>query len=341
MKQDTTLQHSSAQHPQQHGLSHDAQHGDHAQTEAFTFNAMFNENLGDHGGFYLFSYHLADLPYIFIDNGSFEFYPNVSALEASGKYELHAGHAVKTDGSHVQLDLSPTNFVIFQWISMIVVIALFIIGNRSYKKSTRAPKGIGNALEMLTMMIRDTVVRPNIPNDKLVSAYLPYFLSVFFFIYAMNLVGLLPGGHTATSAIGTTAGLAITAFLMVNIVIPAKAMGPVGAVKSFLHHLLGGAPWWLAPIMVPIEVVGIFTKPFALAIRLFANMSSGHIILFTLIGFIFFFNTAAVSPVVSLFSIFIYFLEILVTFLQAYIFTMLTAVFTGLVLGDHADGEHH
>jgi F-type H+-transporting ATPase subunit a len=221
------------------------------------------------------------------------------------------------------------------------VIALFIIGNRSYKKSTRAPKGIGNALEMLTMMIRDTVVRPNIPNDKLVSAYLPYFLSVFFFIYAMNLVGLLPGGHTATSAIGTTAGLAITAFLMVNIVIPAKAMGPVGAVKSFLHHLLGGAPWWLAPIMVPIEVVGIFTKPFALAIRLFANMSSGHIILFTLIGFIFFFNTAAVSPVVSLFSIFIYFLEILVTFLQAYIFTMLTAVFTGLVLGDHADGEHH
>jgi len=143
MKQDSTLQHSSAQHPQQHGQSHDAQHGEHAQAEAFTFNAMFNENLGDHGGFYLFSYHLADLPYIFVDNGSFEFYPNVSALEASGKYELHAGHAVKTDGSHVQLDLSPTNFVIFQWISMIVVIALFIIGNRSYKKSTRAPKGIG------------------------------------------------------------------------------------------------------------------------------------------------------------------------------------------------------
>ena len=92
--------------------------------------------------------------------------------------------------------------------------------------------------------------------------------------------------------------------------------------------------------MVPIEIVGVFTKPFALAIRLFANMSSGHIILFTLIGFIFFFNTVAVSPVVTLFSIFIYFLEVLVTFLQAYIFTMLTAVFTGLVLGDHADDHH-
>ena len=169
MKQDSTLQHSSAQHPQQHGQSHGAQHAEHAQNEGFTFNAMFNENLGDHGGFYLFSYHLADLPYVFVDNGSFEFYPNVSALEASGTYELHAGHVVKTDGSHIQLDVSPTNFVVFQWISMVVVIALFIIGNRSYKKSNRAPKGIGNALEMLTMMIRDTVVRPNIPNDKLVS----------------------------------------------------------------------------------------------------------------------------------------------------------------------------
>ena len=82
MKQDSTMQHSSAQHPQQHGQSHDAQHAEHAQNEGFTFNAMFNENLGDHGGFYLFSYHLADLPYVFVDNGSFEFYPNVSALEA-------------------------------------------------------------------------------------------------------------------------------------------------------------------------------------------------------------------------------------------------------------------
>ncbi|MFN5247321.1 MAG: F0F1 ATP synthase subunit A [Ignavibacteria bacterium] len=344
MKQDSTLHDTTSHHSMQqapageHGQA--GHQGEHAQTEGFTFNAMFNENLGDHGGFYLFSYHLADLPYIFVDNGSFEFFPNVHALEASGKYELHAGHAVKKDGSHVQLDLSPTNFVMFQWISMIVVIALFIIGNRSYKKSHRAPKGIGNALEMLTLMIRDTVVRPNIPNERLVSKYLPYFLSVFFFIYAMNLVGLLPGGHTATSAIGTTAGLAITAFVMVNIIIPVKAMGAGGAFKSFLHHLLGGAPWWLAPIMVPIEVVGVFTKPFALAIRLFANMSSGHIILFTLLGFIFFFNTVAVSPVVTLFSIFIYFLEILVTFLQAYIFTMLTAVFTGLVLGDHADDHH-
>ena len=155
MKQDSTLHDTTSHHSMQqapageHGQA--GHQGEHAQTEGFTFNAMFNENLGDHGGFYLFSYHLADLPYIFVDNGSFEFFPNVHALEASGKYELHAGHAVKKDGSHVQLDLSPTNFVMFQWISMIVVIALFIIGNRSYKKSHRAPKGIGNALEMLTL----------------------------------------------------------------------------------------------------------------------------------------------------------------------------------------------
>ena len=326
---------------EQHAGAQD--HAGHAATadQGFTFSAMFNENLGDHGGFYLFSYHIADLPYILIDNGSVDFYMNGHQLEAAGKYELHAGHAVKKDGSHVSLDLSPSNFVAFQWMSIVLVLGLFLFGNRAYKKGIRAPKGIGNALEMLTMMLRDTVVRPNIPNERLVKAFLPYFLSIFFFIYAMNLIGLLPGAHTATSAIGTTAGLAITAFFMVNIVIPIKAMGPGNSIKSFLHHLLGGAPWWLAPIMVPIEIVGLFTKPFALCIRLFANMSSGHIILYTLVGFIFFFKMIGVSPVVSLFSIFIYFLEILVTFLQAYIFTMLTAVFTGLVLGDHVHDDHH
>lgn len=337
MNHDSTAVHTATEPHSQHNESHNAQ-----ASEGFTFKALFDEELGDHSGFHLFSIHIADLPYILYDaETGLKIYPNQASLNSDGVYELHHGHALKKDGSHPTLDASPTNFVAFQWISLIVVLVLFMIGNRRYKNGNTAPKGIQNALEMLTMMVRDTVVRPNIPNERLVKAFLPYFLTIFFFIYAMNLVGLLPGAHTATSAIGTTAALAITAFVVVNLLIPIKAMGPVEAFKSFAHHLLGGAPWWLAPIMVPIEIIGLFTKPFALSIRLFANMTSGHIVLLTLMGLIFFFHSFVVAPISVLFSIFIYSLELLVTFLQAYIFTMLTAVFTGLVLGDHVHEDVH
>jgi len=337
MNHDSTAVLPATEPHSQYTESHNAE-----ANEGFTFKALFDEELGDHSGFHLFSFHIADLPYILYDSQSgLKIYPNQSALVSDGVYEVHEGHALKKDGTHPTLDASPTNFVVFQWIALLIVLGLFMFGNRRYKQGNSAPKGIQNALEMLTMMVRDTVVRPNIPSERLVTAFLPYFLTIFFFIYAMNLVGLLPGAHTATSAIGTTAALALTAFLVINILVPIKAMGSVEAFKSFAHHLLGGAPWWLAPIMVPIEIIGLFTKPFALSIRLFANMTSGHIILLTLMGLIFFFHSFVVAPISILFAIFIYSLELLVVFLQAYIFTMLTAVFTGLVLGDHVHEEGH
>jgi F-type H+-transporting ATPase subunit a len=346
MNHDSTAasQHNAA--PQNAAMHSEApQHGAHTEEAEgqFSFKALFNEELGDHSGFNLFAFHIADLPYILYDKETgLNFYANPHALETAGVYELHHGHAVKkSDGSAPALDLSPTNFVVFQWISLLIVFVLFSIGNKRYKSDpAKAPKGIQNALEMMAVMIRDTVVRPNIPSERLVKSFLPYFLTIFFFIYTMNLIGLLPGAHTATSAIGTTAALAITAFIVVNILVPVKAMGAGEAFKSFAHHLLGGAPWWLFPIMVPIEFIGLFTKPFALCIRLFANMTSGHIVLLTLMGLIFFFKSLIVAPISVLFSIFIYSLELLVTFLQAYIFTMLTAVFTGLVLGDHVHEDH-
>ena len=120
----------------------------------------------------------------------------------------------------------------------------------------------------------------------------------------------------------------------------AKVIKDAG-IKSWLHHLLGGAPWYMFPIMVPIELISLFTKPFALMIRLFANMTAGHIVLMSLVGLIFFFKSWMVTPVSVAFSVFIYLLELLVAFLQAYIFAMLASVFVGLALGDHAKDDHH
>lgn len=340
MNQDSTAQHS--EHAQTAAPTETTGHGsasEHSENipPAQVFTYLLGE-LGDHHGFYIFSHKVCDLPYIFYDkDNGLSVYTSPEKLEASGKYTLHHGHPKRANEEKgPALDLSVTNFVAFQWLGFVIMLILFGIAGRKAKKNpTTAPTGIQNMLEALVVFIRDEVVRPNLPTNKLVDKLTPYFLSLFFFILILNLLGLIPGGHSATAAIGTTAGLAITTFLVVNYTAFKEA-----GVRAWLHHLLGGAPIFLAPIMVPIEIIGLFTKPFALTIRLFANMSAGHIVLLSLVGLIFFFQTMLVSPVSVGFSVFIYCLETLVVFLQAYIFTMLSAVFVGLALGDHVHEEH-
>jgi F-type H+-transporting ATPase subunit a len=139
-------------------------------------------------------------------------------------------------------------------------------------------------------------------------------------------------GHSATGSINVTAGLAIIAFFVIQIAAIIK-----NGFGAYLAHLTGGVPMWLWPIMVPVEVLGLFTKPFALAVRLFANMTAGHVILLSLIGLTF--VTAAFIPVMLGFSLFINILELLVAFIQAYIFTMLTSVFVGIATASH-DHDH-
>lgn len=298
------------------------------------------QELGDHHELNI-AFTTSDvLPVVLYDGGKWHFYRNTHTMEQAGAYRLVKGHIVRAaDGGSPTLDLSVTNLVVFQWIGMLVVLTLFFVAGRRYRRDPLAPpRGIQNALEAIVVYIRDEVVRPNLRSERLVRRFMPYFVGLFTFILVLNLIGLLPGMHTATGAIGTTAALAITAFLVIN----GLAIGEIG-IKGWLHHLLGGAPVYLAPIMVPIEILGLFTKPFALTVRLFANMSAGHIILLSLIGLIFYFRSIFVAPMSVGFSIFIYLLETLVCFLQAYIFTILTAVFVGLALGDHAHehDEHH
>jgi F-type H+-transporting ATPase subunit a len=191
-------------------------------------------------------------------------------------------------------------------------------------------------VEVFVMFIRDEIVLPNMGTAGL--RYLPYLLTTFFFILIMNLMGLIPFGASATGNVSVTAGLAIIAFIMIQIsAIRAQGFG------HYLAHLTGGVHWLLWPIMIPIEILGLFTKPFALCIRLFANMTGGHIVIVALFGLIFIFKSYIIAIGPFGFVLGIMFLELFVAFLQAYIFTMLTSLFMGLGIQaaeGHAEEGH-
>ena len=294
------------------------------------------KGLGDHYGMILGPYHVSDMPMIFIDEG-FHFYPSLKSMESEGNYIMEHHHPVRAkDHRPPTLDLSITNFVFFQFLVMFILAIAFIKVGRSYKKNPdKAPKGLANMLEVLILYVRDEIVRPNLPTQKITNSLLPYFVCLFFFILAMNLFGLIPFGHTATSSIAVTCGLAITAFIMINVIAIIES-----GIGAWFKHLLGGAPWWLFFIMIPIEILSLIIKPFALTIRLFANMSAGHIVLLSILGLLFYFKNILISPAIVGFSVFIYMLELLVALIQAYVFTMLTAIFVGLAIGEHGHEEH-
>jgi len=291
--------------------------------------------LGDHYEFNYSTFHFDILPFIFYDKGKVHFYANKKSLEASGEYTFEHHHPVRTsDHAAPDLDLSITNLVAFQIIaSVLLIFAFFKVAGKYKKNPTKAPSGFQNMMETLVLFVKNDIVKPNL-DDNTSKKLLPYFLTLFFFILTINLLGMVPGGHASTGSLGLPLALAIIAFLVINIV----AMVQSG-VKHWFEHLLGGAPLFLAPLMIPLEIMGMFVKPFALTVRLFANMVAGHVVLYILIGLIFLFGLF-MSPILVGFSIFIFFLEILVAFLQAYIFTMLTVIFVSLAVGHGHDEAH-
>ncbi|MFN3194644.1 MAG: F0F1 ATP synthase subunit A [Chlorobiota bacterium] len=306
------------------------------QKESNAVTEILND-MGDHDVFSWGPIHADILPVILYDEGQFHFYGNRQSMEDSGDYITEHHHIVNANTHEApDLNLSVTNMVAFQWISMIILaIVMFTVSKKAKKSNNSAPKGIHNVIESIIVFIRDDVVSPNIAG-KAADRLLPYFFVLFLFILVMNLLGLLPGGHTATATVGVTAALAITAFIVINY----TAIRESG-IKAWLHHLLGGAPVWLAPLMVPIEIASMFIKPFSLTIRLFANMVAGHTVLFSLIGLLFLFQEIFLAVPIVGFATFINLLELLVAFLQAYIFTMLTAIFVGLAVGEHSHDEEH
>lgn len=220
------------------------------------------------------------------------------------------------------VDLSITRNLVMMWIACAILI---LIGWRAARRAKDpVPSGVRSLLEMLVLYIRDEMARKNIGHQG--DRYLSYLLTTFFFILTCNMLGLVPGMSTATSSISVTATLAAISFFMTQL----AGIREYGVVKHFANIVPHGLPSWILPILIPVEILGMFTKPFALAIRLFANMTAGHVVILSLVSIIFIMKHAAWAGMSVPFTLFIYFLELLVAFLQAYIFTMLTSLFIGM-----------
>jgi F-type H+-transporting ATPase subunit a len=259
----------------------------------------------------------------------------------------NAIRAVKEDGSidaSVKLlDLSITRNVFQMLIALAILVWLMLSIANAYKSGkgvTSAPRGKQNLLEPVITFVRDEVAKPNL--GKKYEKYLPYLLTTFFFILINNIFGLIPGTANVTGNIAFTVVLGLISF----VVIIFSTNG------HFWGHIFNppGVPGFVKPILVLVEFLGVFIKPFALIIRLFANMVAGHIIIICLISLIFIFGQMSsvagwlTSPVAVGFTVFIYLIEVLVAFLQAFIFTNLTAVFIGAAFEgehDHAEAAHH
>ena len=271
--------------------------------------------------------------------GAFNFTELLDHLKDSHKIEVPFGHIELPHFPPVviggyAIDFSLTKHVVFLWIAGIILLVLAVSSARRYRKSL-VPTGYAGALETILLFVRDDIVLATMGTGGL--KYLPYLMTTFCFILIMNLLGLVPYGVTSTSNIAVTAGLATISFVMIQVAaIRAQGLG------RYLAHLTGGVPWFLWPITVPVEFTGLFTKPFALCLRLFANMTGGHMVLVSLIGLIFLFQSYILSPVPVLFATGISLLEILVAFLQAFIFTILTALFMGVGIqaAEHHDEGH-
>ena len=261
----------------------------------------------------------------------------VHASEDLGEFVLH--HIVNSKVWHVTpwgptihlptwllggVDMSPSLHVVMMFIAAILLLVLLLPASRR-TQGHPAPRGkFGHMIEAFVVFVRDEVVEPNL-GKKDTRKWLPFFLTIFFFLLALNLIGLVPGFAAATSNINFTASFAILIFFLFNI----SGMRKNGVFHYFANLIPSGLPFWLLPLMIVIEFVGLFTKTVALALRLFANMTAGHALIFSLLGLIIVFKShLAALPMVP-FTLFIYLIEILVAFLQAYIFTLLASLFIG------------
>lgn len=262
--------------------------------------------------------------------------------EARGELTPVSYEIVRTDGTPVAFDFSISKHVIWFWLAGLLTIFIFARLAKKYQRGIgreTAPKGTGmNFAEVIVMYLRDDVIKSNL-GEKQYRKFAPYLLTCFFMVLFMNLFGLAPWGQTPTSDISITASLAFMTFLFVNF----------NGTKDYWKHIFAmpGIPKFMLIIMIPVEILGLFTKPFALAIRLFANMLSGKMLIFSMLGMIFIFaglygpTLGLISSVIWVpFTLFIYALKVFAGFLQAYIFTMFSALFIGLALEEH-DHEHH
>lgn len=322
-------------------------HEEGAKTGKFDVGSMIMHHIKDDHGWELAHGITIPLPVIL--------YSKEQGLEtfSSSNFEhsaIHNGyinehgkiHRVGADGKADEsvkvYDFSITKNVASLMLSAVILLLLFSSVSSAYAKNKgRAPKGLQSLMEPMIVFVRDEIAKPNI--GPRYERYLPYLLTLFFFILINNLLGLLPGAANLTGNITVTLVLAIVTFFIVNL----------SGNKHYWLHLVKptGVPLALLPIMIPVEIVGLFMKPISLMIRLFANITAGHIVILSLLGLIFLAKHMAgptigwsVTPVVAFFALFLNMIELLVAFLQAFIFTLLTSMYIGSAVEEHHEADH-
>jgi F-type H+-transporting ATPase subunit a len=317
--------------------------------EQFNAGEVIMEHISDAYEWHIVSigdHHIAlPLPVILWDEGKLVWFLS-SKFEHGKKFYLsykiaeegeHKGKIVKINdkgeiiGVPLNFSITKNTLALFLGVSLLLIILLSVA--RFYKKEGQhaPPKGLAAFIEPIILFVVEDIAKSNI-GEKDYKRFAPYLLTLFFFILINNLMGLIPFfpfGANLTGNIAVTMTLALLTLIIVNI----------NGNKTYWKHIFAppGVPWLIWPILVPVEIIGIFTKPFALMIRLFANITAGHIIILSLISLIFIFNKLWMAPISVGFALFMSLIEVLVAFLQAYIFTMLTALFIGLAIPE----EHH
>ncbi|MFP5080598.1 F0F1 ATP synthase subunit A [Pedobacter sp. JCM 36344] len=226
------------------------------------------------------------------------------------------------------IDVSLTKNACTLLISIVVILAVFLnVANGYKKRKGMSPKGLQSWMEPIILFVRDDIAKPNLGHKY--ERFMPYLLTVFFFIWFNNMLGLvpfLPGGANLTGNIAVTLVLATATFCITVF---------NGNKYYWKHIFMPNVPWWMYIVMVPVELFGIFTKPIALMIRLFANITAGHILVLSLICLVFVFDSLYIAPVSVAFAVFIGAIELLVAFIQAFIFTILSALFIGMAIEEH------
>jgi F-type H+-transporting ATPase subunit a len=244
-------------------------------------------------------------------------------------YKLEHEHIFLAGSGKPVLDLSITKNVAMLFINAALLLFVFISAANAYKRNKgKAPRGIQSFMEPVIIFVKDEIVKPNIGPKY--EKYLPYLLTLFFFIFFGNLLGLLPGAANLTRNIAVTLVLALLTFVITNF----------NGNRNYWGHIFWtpGVPHWLRIIILPVELIGVFTKPFALTIRLFVAITAGHIVILALLGLTFVFHSWFVGIGTSVVVLFINLIELLVAGIQAYVFTMFTALYIGMAVEEH---DHH
>lgn len=324
---------------------------EHQKEEKFDVATTILEHIRDDHSWHLWGHHSVPLPVILKTDKGFEVFSGARLMNEhhepvvyNGSYPyksfegkikiVNEDGTVNEEASKKVLDVSITKNVASMLFTVLLLIIIFVSVANAYKKRgvTSAPKGFQSLIEPIIIFVRDEIAKPYL-GDRY-TAFMPFLLTIFFFIWINNLLGMVPffpGGANVSGNIAFTLTLALFTFIITT----------VNGKKHYWQHIfwMPGLPVPMKIFLIPIEIMGVFIKPISLTIRLFANMTAGHILVLSLIALIFILNSLAASALAVPFTVFISMIELLVGFIQAFIFAMLSALYFGMALEEHHEED--